>query len=101
MSSNNQLNNYLNLNNKNIESSLDNNSPLSPVTLAYLNDEIKDNETSLANPNLDNETIEKLMDDRRYLLDQRSNHLNAILEIAKKTPVNDIDTDYLLHTINY
>ena len=76
ISNNNQLNTELN-SEKNESIS---NSPLSPVTLVYLNDEIQNNETNLKNPNLDIETREKLMDERRYLLDQKINHLNAVVK---------------------
>lgn len=35
------------------------------------------------------------MDEDRYLLNQKVNHLDASLESGKNTPINDIDSDNL------
>ena len=34
---------------------------------------------------------EKLLDERKYLLNQHSKHLNSVLDIEKKTDLNDAD----------
>lgn len=71
-----------------------------PTTLSFLDKEIKENDLNLEN--LDNickdETTkqsvkEKLIEEAKYLLDQKSNHLNSILQQAKNTPINSNETD--------
>lgn len=34
---------------------------------------------------------ELLLEERKYLLEQKSKHLNSILQEAKNTPINDVD----------
>jgi len=68
-----------------------------PNTLDSLNQEIKNNKLNL--DNIDNiskhdtkdHVRENLLDERRYLLEQKTKHLEGVLQKAKNVPINDID----------
>lgn len=73
-----------------------------PVTLSYLDAEIRRNSENLKElSNICKDDItksslnENLIDERKYLLEQKSNHLNSVLHEAKNTPINDLDIDKL------
>ena len=77
-------------------------SPFTPNTLEYLENEIKKNnvnldelETVCKNPEVFDDVREKLLDERKYYISQQAKHMNSILEIAKKTEINDVDADRL------
>ena len=74
----------------------------SPNTLKVLDEEIRINAKCLEDidkvckdveTNLPNR--ERLMDEHKYLLQQRSNHFDSVLEEAKRLPLNDTDMDNL------
>lgn len=73
--------------------------PLSSSTYEELNKEIKRNNDSLERlHSIEKENVselEKLIDENRYLLDQKSKHLKSVLDIAKNTPISDLDTNNL------
>ena len=82
-------------------------SPFTPNTLEYLEYEIKKNKLNLdelekvcKHPEIVDDVREKLLDERKYYVSQQAKHMNSILEIAKKTEINDIDADKLLNEIN-
>lgn len=72
-----------------------------PNTLDSLNQEITNNKLNL--DNIDNiskldtkqHVRENLLDERRYLLDQKAKHLDSVLQLAKTAPIYDIDADEL------
>lgn len=89
-----------------IDSTDVNNDKFSPNTLSYLDEEIKRNEENLEDINkvckdqiTKPSVMEVLMEERKYLLEQKSKHLNSVLQEAKDTPINDVDTDKLCDDI--
>lgn len=42
-------------------------------------------------------SINEALEERKYLLDQKSKHLNSVIQEAKNTPLNDTDVIYLLN----
>jgi len=80
------------------------NDKFSRDTLANLNYEIKRNEENLENLNkiyegkdqdIKESTSENLIDETRYLLDQKAKHLSSIQNEASNTPLQDTDVDKL------
>ncbi len=80
------------------------NDKFSPDTLANLDYEIKRNEENFKNLNkiyegkdqdMKESTSENLIDERRYLLDQKAKHLSSIQNEASNTPLQDTDVDKL------
>lgn len=78
-----------------------------PSTLSYLDAEIKRNSENLkelSNICKDDTTMsslnEQLVDERKYLLQQKSNHLNSILQEAINTPIDESDIDKLRKDIS-
>lgn len=77
--------------------------PFTPTTLQYLDHDIKNNQDKLKNldsNDIDYEANKKdLLDEERYLLDQKSKHLKSVLELAESTTLpgetNTIDKDKL------
>ena len=72
----------------------------SPNTLKQLDEEIRTNTKALQDLDKvckDVDTIsankERLFEERNYLLHQKSNHLNSVLEEARRLPINDRDMD--------
>lgn len=63
--------------------------PFTPTTLHYLDHDIKNNQYKLNNldsNDIDSEANKKdLLDEKRYLLDQKSKHLKSVLELAEST----------------
>lgn len=83
-----------------------NDDKFSPNTLSYLDEEIKRNKENLKDINkvckdqfTKSSVMEALMEERKYLLEQKSKHLNSVLQEAKDTPINDVDTDKLCDDI--
>lgn len=74
-------------------------SPFTPTTYQELNKEIKKNWMKInkleTTPEEEDYVKENLLDEKRYLLDQKAKHLKSLLDIAKNTPINDIDVDKL------
>lgn len=80
-------------------------SPFTPTTYEELNNEIKRNSealNTLASIQEESEEREsqldereKLLEEKQYLLDQKRKHFNSILDIAKNTPIHDVDVDKL------
>lgn len=79
----------------------------SPKTLGFLEQEIKHNASNLENltnickdPERKQSIHEALLEERKYLLEQKSNHLDSVLHEAKNTPQNDTDVDKLCKDIS-
>lgn len=73
-----------------------------PGTLDVLNNELRKNSIELGNVEKDGENSknkglskEQLMDERSYLLEVKAKHLDAQLELGKRTEFKDIDPDHL------
>jgi hypothetical protein len=79
-------------------------SPFTPTTYEELNKEIEKNEMQLSRLNTvreeEDSLKEKLLDERRYLLDQKAKHLKSLLNIAVDRPINGVDVDRLQKDIN-
>lgn len=81
----------------------------SPNTLKELNNEIEINASNLANldeickekDSLTKASInERLLEERKDLLDQKSKHLNSVVSEAKRLPMNDTDMNGLCKEIS-
>lgn len=79
----------------------------SPTTLGSLDDEIKRNASNIndlskvCKHDLTKLSVsDALLDERKYLLDQKSKHLSSILQEGKNVPISDIDPDNLLKQIS-
>lgn len=73
-----------------------------PRTLGELDKVIEENTSNLKaidNLPIDDTTKpsikEKLIDEKRYLLDQKAKHVNSVLQQAKNTNLHDVDVDNL------
>ncbi|KAF1828026.1 hypothetical protein BDW02DRAFT_318181 [Decorospora gaudefroyi] len=84
---------------------VDTSDQFTPKTLKELEKEIFNNHEALNN--LDRVDIdvrksvkENLLDEQRYLLQQKSNHLQSVLDEAANTPINVLDTDELKSDVN-
>jgi hypothetical protein len=73
--------------------------PFTPNTLSALDKEIANNATKvqeiLDKKDINTPKLDELLDERRYLLGQYNNHLEATFRIARDTPINDIDLNKL------
>lgn len=85
----------------------DNFSPFTPKTLEFLKEEIKINDENLRTIESvckDSDVLanvrEKLLDEKRYYLDQQNKHINSLLDIANKTDIRDVDADKLIKEID-
>ena len=79
----------------------------SPSTLKELDLLIKENESNINNiyripldDLVKHNNYESLLEEREYLLRQKANHLRGVLQVASKTPLNDIDMDKLINNVN-
>lgn len=74
-------------------------SPFTPTTYDELNKEIKRNSKLLNALNILQEESsterENILEEKRYLLGQKAEHLKSILDIASNTPINDVDVNKL------
>lgn len=73
-----------------------------PITYKSLEEEINRNYTNMvdidktiSDEGVRNSIRDKLMDERRYLLDQKSKHLASIYQLGKNTDFTDVDADIL------
>ena len=80
-----------------------------PNTLKELNNEIEINASNLANMDeickekhspTKASINERLLEERKSLLDQKSKHLNSVVSEAKRLPMNDTDVDSLCKEIS-
>lgn len=73
--------------------------PFTPSTFEELNKEIKRNSALLSQIDTIQEenTTEKenLLEEKHYLLNQKAKHLKSLLNIAKNTPIFDVDVNKL------
>ena len=79
----------------------------SPNTLVFLDAEIRRNSINLEtltnvckDPDTKTSINETLLEERKYLLEQKSKHLNSILQEASNTPLNDTDVDNMCKEIS-
>lgn len=78
-----------------------------PITLEHLKKEILINQENLhnidniaVNSDLKQDLRENLLDEKRYLLDQHRKHLDAIVEISKRTAVSEEEADKIRKDIS-
>jgi DNA-binding transcriptional regulator GbsR (MarR family) len=77
-------------------------SPFTPNSLEHLKYELDRNKQNLRevedvcnDPRTRDDVKERLIDERKYFLDQQRKHTTAILDMASKVDLNDVDADKL------
>lgn len=65
------------------------------LEIARNSDNISDLDKTISDEGVKNSVLDKLMDERRYLLEQKGKHLSAILQLSKNTSIDDVDSDKL------
>ncbi len=79
----------------------------SPNTLGSLDEEITRNKGTLDNlkdickdPDTKDSIYEHLLEERKYLLDQKAKHYNSVLQEAKNNSIQDTDMDKLCNEVS-
>lgn len=84
-----------------VKSDSNTDTPFTPNTLTELDKEIFKNKKRLdsledfCNKDVKDSVKDILLDEQKYLLSQKANHLESVLHEAKNTPLYEVDTDKL------